>query len=288
MEQNNIFKPKLRITLLEENGAVIQDRLVDAATEYYAGPKLQHKGPIRVEVTLGNTADIENFKKYLDQLTGSLPIKAPSVGRGRPSTASIQSTMETPREDILADVKKMAENGKNQTEVIEYLRKLGFVFILAEDLLFYFPDLVQNFKPNDLGAPTDNKQYPDSLAWMVRCIRRAKDPRTDKFDPMIFFGFNIQKPSKRVVPYLYKERQEPIKIDTGKKVLSFNTVEFTKLPKYMLEQERLKFSIEQRQLILNPEKKPSKFFLRWVKDAQFPDSIKPKIDEILSRTSENS
>ena len=288
MEQNNIFKPKLRITLLEENGAVIQDRLVDAATEYYAGPKLQHKGPIRVEVTLGNTADIENFKKYLDQLTGSLPIKAPSVGRGRPSTASIPSTMETPREDILADVKKMAEKGKNQTEVIEYLRKLGFVFILAEDLLFYFPDLVQNFKPNDLGAPTDNKQYPDSLAWMVRCIRRAKDPRTDKFDPMIFFGFNIQKPSKRVVPYLYKERQEPIKIDTGKKVLSFNTVEFTKLPKYMLEQERLKFSIEQRQLILNPEKKPSKFFLRWVKDAQFPDSIKPKIDEILSRTSENS
>lgn len=288
MEQNTTFKPKLRITLLEENGAVIQDRLVDATTEYYAGPKIQHKGPIRVEVTLGNTADIESFKKYLDQLTGSLPIKAPSAGRGRPSSASTQAAIETPREDILADVKKMAEDGKNQTEVIDYLRKLGFVFILAEDLLYYFPDLVQNFKPNDLGAPTDNKQYPDSLAWMVRCIRRAKDPRTDKFDPMIFFGFNIQKPSKRVVPYLYKERQEPLRIDTGKKVLSFNTVEFTKLPKYMLESERLKFSVEQRQLILNPEKKPSKFFLRWVKDAEFPDSIKPKIEEILSRTTENS
>lgn len=288
MEQNTTFKPKLRITLLEENGAVIQDRLVDATTEYYAGPKIQHKGPIRVEVTLGNTADIESFKKYLDQLTGSLPIKAPSAGRGRPSSASTQAAIETPREDILADVKKMAEDGKNQTEVIDYLRKLGFVFILAEDLLYYFPDLVQSFKPNDLGAPTDNKQYPDSLAWMVRCIRRAKDPRTDKFDPMIFFGFNIQKPSKRVVPYLYKERQEPLRIDTGKKVLSFNTVEFTKLPKYMLESERLKFSVEQRQLILNPEKKPSKFFLRWVKDAEFPDSIKPKIEEILSRTTENS
>lgn len=287
MEQNTTFKPKLRITLLEENGAVIQDRLVDATTEYYTGPKIQHKGPLRVEVTLGNTADIESFKKYLDQLTGSLPIKAPSAGRGRPSTAGTQTIIETPREDILADVKKMADEGKNQTEVIEYLRKLGFVFILAEDLLFYFPDLLQNFKHNDLGDPTDNKQYPDSLAWMVRCIRRAKDPRTDKFDPMIFFGFNIQKPSKRVVPYLYKERQEPLRIDTGKKVLSFNTVEFTKLPKYMLESERLKFSVEQRQLILNPEKKPSKFFLRWVKDAQFPDSIKPKIEEILSRTTEN-
>lgn len=287
MEQNT-FKPKLRITLLEDNGAVIQDRLVDATTEYYAGPKIQHKGPIRIEVTLGNTADIESFKKYLDQLTGSLPIKAPSAGRGRPSTASTQSAIETPREDILNEVRNMAVDGKNQTDVIDYLRKLGFVFILAEDLLYYFPELVDNFKSNDLGTPTDNKQYPDSLAWMVRCIRRAKDPRTDKFDPMIFFGFNIQKSSKRVVPYLYKERQEPIRIETGKKVLSFNTVEFTKLPKYMLESERLKFSVEQRQLILNPEKKPSKFFLRWVKDAEFPDSIKPKIEEILSRTTENS
>ena len=285
MEQNT-FKPKLRITLLEDNGAVIQDRLVDATTEYYAGPKIQHSGPIRIETTLTNTQDIESFKKYLDQLTGTLPIKAPSAGRGRPSMAN-QANTESPREDILEEVKKMASEGKNQTDVIEYLRKLGFVFILAEDLLYYFPDLLDSFNHKDLGDPTDNKQYPNSLAWMVRCIRRAKDPRTDKFDPMIFFGFNIQKPSRRVVPYIYKERQEPIKVGTGKKVLSFNTVEFTKLPVYMQEQERLKFSVEQRQLLLNPDKKPSKFFLRWVKDAKFPDSIKPKIEEILSRTQEN-
>ena len=286
MEQsNNTFKPKLRITLLEDNGAVIQDRLVDATTEYYAGPKIQHSGPIRIETTLTNTQDIESFKKYIDQLTGTLPIKAPSAGRGRPSMAN-QANTESPREDIIEGVKKLASEGKNQTDVIEYLRKLGFVFILAEDLLYYFPDLLDSFKHKDIGDPTDNKQYPNSLAWMVRCIRRAKDPRTDKFDPMIFFGFNIQKPSRKVVPYLYKERQEPIKIDKEKKVLSFNTVEFTKLPVYMQEQERLKFSVEQRQLLLNPDKKPSKFFLRWVKDAKFPDSLQPKIEEILSRTSE--
>lgn len=285
MEQSNTFKPKLRITLLEDNGAVIQDRLVDATTEYYAGPKIQHSGPIRIETTLTNTQDIESFKKYLDQLTGTLPIKAPSAGRGRPSMAN-QANTESPREDIIEGVKKLASEGKNQTEVIEYLRKLGFVFMLAEDLLYYFPDLIDSFKHKDLGDPTDNKQYPNSLAWMVRCIRRAKDPRTDKFDPMIFFGFNIKKPSRRVVPYLYKERQEPLKIDTGKKILSFNTVEFTKFPVYMQEQERLKFSVEQRQLLLNPDKKPSKFFLRWVKDAKFPDSLQPKIEEILTRTSE--
>lgn len=287
MEQNNTYKPKLRITLLEDNGAVIQDRLVDATTEYYAGPKIQHSGPIRIEATLTNTQDIESFKKYLDQLTGALPIKAPNAGRGRPSMAN-QANTESPREDILEEVKKLASEGKNQTDVIDYLRKLGFVFILAEDLLYYFPDLLDSFNHKDIGDPTDNKQYPNSLAWMVRCIRKGKDPRTDKFDPMIFFGFNIQKPSRRVIPYLYKERKDPIKIETGKKVLSFNTVEFTKLPVYMQEQERLKFSVEQRQLLLNPDKKPSKFFLRWVKDAKFPDSIKPKIEEILSRTQVNS
>ena len=51
----------------------------------------------------------------------------------------------------------------------------------------------------------------------------------------------------------------------------------------MLEEERLKFSAEQRQLLLNPEKKPSKFFMRWVDDVIFPDSIKDKIEEVKNR-----
>jgi hypothetical protein len=283
-EKQNTFKPKLRITLLEDNGAVIQDRLVDATTEYYSGPKIQHKGPLRLEVTLTSNTEVESFKKYLDKLIGNLPIKAPSAGRGRPAGSTDAKEIETPREDILNDVEELAKNGKDQTEVIEYLRKLGFVFILAEDFLYYFKDF--KFEPKDVGDPNDNKQYPNSLAWMVRCVKKGKDPRTDKFDPMILFGFNIQKPSRKVIPYLYKVRKEAIKIEKSKKVLSFNTVEFTKLPAYMLEPERLKFSVEQRQLLLNPEKKPSKFFLRWVNDAVFPDSIKPKIEEILSRVNE--
>ena len=51
----------------------------------------------------------------------------------------------------------------------------------------------------------------------------------------------------------------------------------------MNEEERLKFSFEQRQLLLNKDKKPSKFFLRWAPDCQFPDSIKDKIQEALQR-----
>ena len=72
-------------------------------------------------------------------------------------------------------------------------------------------------------------------------------------------------------------------IQVGKNVISFSQAEFTKLPKYMLESERIKFSTEQRQLLLSPEKKPSKFFLRWVNDAIFPDSIKEKMEEIKNR-----
>ena len=279
--EEKTYKPKLRITTLEDNGSYIQDRLVDAYTEMNSGPKVQHKGPIRIEVTLTNKQDVENFKNYLDKLVGNLPIKEQSVGRGRPSTGSKQLT-ESPREDILADVEKMVEEGKSQQEIIKYLRELGFVFILTEDFLFHFPGF--EFNSKDVGEATDNKQYPNSYSWMARCIKRAKDPKADKFDPMVIFGFSILGgPSKKIVPYLYKERKKPLRAQVGKNVISFSQAEFTKLPKYMREDERIKFSTEQRQLLLNPEKKPSKFFMRWVDDAIFPDSIKEKIEEIKNR-----
>ena len=99
-EEKEIFKPKLRITTLSENGNPLSDRLVDACTEMYAGPKVQHKGPIRIEVTLVNQQDISQFKEYLDKLSGNLPIKE-SAGRGRPSNTQSKE-LESPREDILA------------------------------------------------------------------------------------------------------------------------------------------------------------------------------------------
>lgn len=276
-----VFKPKMRVTLLDEAGAIVGDRLVDAYTELLAGPKFVHDGPIRLEVTLVNKEDITSFKNYIDQLNGTLPLKPQTPGRGRPSSSTPALT-ESPREDILAEVENMAKEGKNQSEVIKYLRNLGFVFLLTEDFKYYFPEF--NFNSKDVGEPHHNGQYLHSLSWMVRCIRKGKDPKTDKFDPMIIFGFSIMDgPSKKVVPYLYKERKAPVKIKEGKKTLSFSSVEFTKLPPYMNEEERLKFSFEQRQLLLNKDKKPSKFFLRWAPDCQFPDSIKDKIQEALQR-----
>lgn len=271
------YKPKLRITTLEGSGAVLSDRLVDAYTELNSGPKVQHKGPIRVEVTLTCKQDIENFKVYLDRLSGNLPLKE-VTGRGRPSSASSSALAESPREDILMEVENMVKEGKTQDEVIKYLRGLGFVFILTEDLLYYFPDFP--FDKKDIGEPNENHQYPESYSWLIRCVKRAKDPKTDKFDPMILFGFSILGgPSRKVIPYLYKERKQVLRIEKGKKVLSFSKAEFTKMPRYMLEEERLKFSTEMRQLQLNPEKQPSKFFLRWASDVQVPPKVFEQLKE---------
>lgn len=278
-ENNNVFKPKLRITTLEDNGSVISDRLVDATAEFYNGPKVQHKGPVRIEVTLTNNQDVVSFKEYLDRLVGNLPVKQPTQGRGRPSSSSLPVLTESPREDILLNVENLIKEGKTQDEIIKYLRDLGFVFLLTEDFLHYFEGFPFDLK--DIGKPTDNNQYLDSMSWMVRCIKRAKDPQADKFDPMIIFGFNIlREKSKKIVPYLYKERKNPLRATLGKNKLSFSAVEFTKFPKYQLEEERLKWSAEMRALLANPEKKPSKFFIRWAPDILLPETTYDKLKHL--------
>lgn len=280
--EKETFKPKMRVTLLSENGCPTSDRLVDAYTELNMGSKVKHDGPIRVEITLSNKTEVDQFKNYLDQLSGTLPIKQPTAGRGRPSTASTTVELNSPREDILEDVIQMVNQGKTQKDVIKYLRELGFIFILTEEFKMHFPDF--EFDVKDIGEPTNNGQYLKSLSWMVRCIKRAKDPKADKFDPQILFGFSIlEGPSKKVVPYLYRERKKPLRIKPAEKNMSFSTVGFTKYPVYMTEEERLKFSTEIRQLLNNPNKKPSKFFIRWYPDCKFPDKLVEPLAQALQR-----
>lgn len=277
MEDKVNFKPKIRIQLLDNESRVIDDRMVDQYMELTHGPKKTHDGPLRVELTLMNQQDIDLFKEYLDKLKGKLPIKEIQT-RGRPSTQSL--SIESPREDILVQVEKI----EDQDEVIKYLRDIGFVFLLTEDFKTYFPEF--EFEDRDIGKPNNSGQYLDSLSWMVRCIKRAKDPKSDKYDKMIIFGFSlIRGREKKVVPYLYGERKKPLRIPIKQNTaISFSKVtELTKFPVYMVEAERLKFSTEMRQLIASPDKKPSKFFLRWYKDVIFSEENQKKINEIIKR-----
>jgi hypothetical protein len=279
--ENKIQKPKLRVQLLDEELRVMEDRLVDQASEFYLGPKKSHKGPLKFEVTFQTQNDIDDFKTYLSKIKGEFPIKEVSQ-RGRPSTSSSQ-TLESPREDILVKVQDMVNSGDTQDNIIKYLRKLGFIFLLTEDFLRYFPEF--KFNPKDIGNPNDTGQYLDSFAWLTRCIKRAKDPKADKYDKMITFGFRIEgKPSSKIIPYLYGDRKDILRSKKSNKKTSFASYkELTKFPHFMLEDERLKFSTEMRQLLANEEKKPSKFFLRWFKDVQFPKDLQEPMEKIYSR-----
>lgn len=278
MKEEYTYKPKIRIQLLDNESRVIEDRMVDQYIELTQGPKKTHDGPMRVELTLINQQDIDLFKEYLDKIKGKLPIKEIS-SRGRPSTNQ-SLNLESPREDILVQVEKI----EDQDEVIKYLRDLGFVFLLTEDFLTYFPEF--EFDTKDIGKPNSSGQYPESYCWMVRCIKRAKDPKSDKYDKMIIFGFSLlQGRNKKVVPYLYGDRKKPLRISYDNSTsISFSKVnELTKYPSYMNEDERLKFSTEFRKLSLNKDIKPSKFFLRWYRDAKFSEANQKVVNEIISR-----
>lgn len=281
MEEKNIPKSKLRVQFLDEELRVVEDRLVDQASEFYLGPKKVHKGPLKFEVTFQTQNDIEAFKTYLSKIKGDMPIKEVS-GRGRPSSSTGGSSLESPREDILVKVEEMINAGETQESIIKYLRKLGFLFLLTEDFLRYFPEFT--FDKKDIGEPNDTGQYFNSYAWLTRCIKRAKDPKADKYDKMITFGFKIEgESSSKVIPYLYGDRKKALRAKKLK-VNSYTAYkELTKFPHFMIEDERLKFSTEMRQLLSSEDKKPSKFFLRWFRDVKFPKDLVEKMEAIYKR-----
>lgn len=236
----------MRVKTLTPNLVVMGDRLVDQTTEFNLGPPEKHKGPLCIEVTLRDKDDLSNLKKYLDKLLGDLPLPEKKAKKG-----SLPEMDVEPIKEMLEEIKVKC---KTQDEVIKYLRERNFKFVTAQFL-------------EDRDIKVDiNAKVPDDYQFMIRLLKEGKDPKADKYDPQLLMGFKFlgETKGKFIRPYLYGRKEEVINLPWAKKSdINFKKVAAIKYPHYMNQEERDKYSLELRKMKLNPELKPSKFFLRW-------------------------
>lgn len=251
--EEKAFQKKMRIQLYDTGFNQLSDRLVDQDVEMYKGPKEVHQGPIRVEFSLFTQDDVDACLTYIQKLKGSLPLEV----KVRKSSKQISETDEGYRENLLARVQEC----ETQDEAIKLLRAEGFIFLTQEDVSDY-----------DLFAPI-KKDVSAWWSWMLKLIREAKDPANNKYDLAIKFGFKIiGEKISTCICYLFDERIEmecPWK--SMDKEFNLKKTNLTKFASFMTADERMKFSKELAQLRKDPEKKPTKFFIRWMAHAEFAE-----------------
>ena len=250
------IKKKIRIQAFDNEGFQLEDRLVEQDIEFTQGPKKVHKGPLRVEVNLFEQSDVDGFINYLKKLQGELPLETP--GKYKPKKASPTSAMEPQHREII--IENILEI-KTQDEAIKYLRSEGFEFLTFDYI-------------NSLNLETGiSEEHQEKYQWMLKVIKKAKNPLNNKYDPTLCFGFKlVGKKIGTYVIYLYTQKHKVVKCEwDDKQKVSFKNTEMIKFPPYMIQEERDKFRVEIYQLRNNPDKLPSKFFKRWAKDVEFKD-----------------
>lgn len=243
------MEKKLRIQLFDEEGRLLDDRTVSQNPELSKGPPGTHYGMFRVEFTLMDKTDVEKVKTYLDQMIGTLPLGSKKTRK----KTKMDSEDPSHREDL---VKEVLEQVTDQDDLIIKLRDVGFKFMMSDFLeSLDFEEL--NIKPNHL----------EKYQWMLYLRKPAKNPKSDKYDPMLVFGIQLlPEHNEKIVVYLNGEFYKSYKIkvlDKPKEV--FKTTSMMKFPDYMTHDERDKFRYELRQYQNDPERQLSKFFIRWRK-----------------------
>jgi hypothetical protein len=266
----------IRIQLFSPGGIIISDRMVKQLPEFYAGPKDTHHGPLRIEFTLEDKDDVNGSIEYLRRLSGDLPLKAKggstSTAKKDKPGADNDLQFDNNKEQIIIDV--LQRNDKNQDELIKELRSMGFIFVTSDFLKFTTPD-----------SYTLKEAHKDKFQWLIRRTKEAKDPKNDKYDPQVLIGISIMdKRSDRVVTYFYGEYKDSFRIAVPeKKPMKLSKTNLIKFPHYMEEDERLKWGQEHRLLFNNPEKKPSKFYMRWQKDTVVGDELAISSEDLHKR-----
>jgi hypothetical protein len=181
------MKPKIRIQLREENGAVLSDRLVDQTTELATGPKEVHEGPITVEFTAMNSDDLERVVLYIQKLKKLVPIETKPP---RKTYTKRKNTLNAYKE-LFLEVKKKPTMEK----VIEHLDNLDFTWLHTQ----YFEELTRYGK-GEFGYIHDGKYK--QMQWLSRKVRTAVNPIHDLYDFRLIFGIDlIRKKSDRVVVF---------------------------------------------------------------------------------------
>lgn len=242
------MEKKLRIQLFDPDGKMLSDRLVTQEPEFSKGPNEKHDGPMRIEFTLDSQPDIEKAKRYLDQLIGILPL-GPKKGR-----KVLSKKIHDPehRETFLENILSISED---QDQLIKNLREKGFKFVMTDFL-----------KTFDFFDKLDIKKvHLENYQWMILLNKPAKNPKSDKYDPMLLFGIKLMdERSDKVVIYVNGTFHKSVKLEIPEKSeIDFKKTDMIKFPHYMVEEEREKFRYEHRQYKDNPEKKYSKFYKRW-------------------------
>lgn len=241
------MEKKLRIQLFDGEGRLVDDRMVSQNPEMSSGPKLTHEGVFRVEFTLDCKDDVEKAKIYLDQFVGNLPLGSKQSKKKKLKEFSDPNQ----RENLLEQAVGLA---KDQDELIGFLRDGGFRFMMTDFLeTFYFPGLVIK------------DRHKEKYQWMLGCSKYAKNPKSDKYDPMLIFGIQlVPEQSEKIVVYLNGEFHKTYKVPIPVKPKEvFKKTTMTKFPHYMTEEERERFRLELRRYEDQPDHTFSKFFERW-------------------------
>lgn len=266
---------KIRITtyddlsILPEDGATLvqlEDRLVEASTEFAAGPKKKHEGPIRIDYLMENRDDVEGLVKYLNELALDLPISEKAKKTYERKT---QSSSLLEQEPLMELITLALQKNKYQEDLIDWLRTYNFVFLSQEhiDELSKVPGKEFPWKLKlDKTKEPKAKRLHTNYQFMVRQLKEAKDPRNNKYDPQLAFGFKLFGDKyPKVIIYLYGKYYKRIELHwKDAKEINFKIKEkFYKFPEAMTYPERAKWRVEDKKLLNNPEMQPSKFYLRW-------------------------
>lgn len=254
---------KVRIRLYDKAGTPTSDRLVTQSTEFAAGPKdvIEEGGSVSIEAFLSNKDDVQAFVSYLEKLNGKVPHK--ELGsKGRPKNGTKKELTVAERKDFVDEILlEVDKKGWNQDKLIETLRDKHQFRFISEDFAMALHHRYGDDKSNPLGVKS---VHFNKFVWMVRLVRLAADPKNDKYDPLISFGFRFDGGrSDRVVVYLEGQfyKRFKTKVPLKPKVTEKN-ISAIRYPAFMTYDERAKFRNELRKA--KRGKEPSKFLLKWM------------------------